>query len=371
MGSQKKIVQKKRKKNQRELKKREWNNKIQQRKDFPNFEFTSEDKIPESLLIKLKKITTEIIDSSDLDHATRKALEQHRSGNFDVFQEYQKLDSHPSNILGQLIFDKFINESGGENELRAFDFTINLIPYPSRGLIRITCRSLDEPFKSHYCSPKRHKIDYEGEQKAVVFGKHTLDRINERLMTARNSYAEKGFAFAIPYNLKYFDLIKIANGQDAIRIWNWCDPKCFLGELFAELLHAGEIRKTQDNRYFFEVDGSLCYYVVGYCPVMVDEAHPDYLICKSLLLPGMEGTPEHTAFIKSKRRISTIERETFNKRVKKLTFESLLKTRDFSLIRELHSWVPQVKPIREEVYDLSTDKALPELYQSLPSQRSV
>jgi hypothetical protein len=188
-------------------------------------------------------------------------------------------------------------------------------------------------------------------EKTVVFSSHALEQIEERAVIDSKRYVEKGFFFAIPYSYRRFELVKLPSGQDAIQIWNWCDPNMFLGKLFFELIGPGnaKMHRTSDGRILFIRDQEAFFYLVGYCPLDVHDKDANYVVCKTLLLPGMDNTPEHLAFLRSKKR-DTIERAEFGKRVGKSTFKHLFQSKDFNVFRELHGYVPQVKPIPGEVF---------------------
>jgi hypothetical protein len=63
----------------------------------------------------------------------------------------------------------------------------------------------------------------------------------------------------------------------------------------------------------------------------------------------MDNTPEHLAFLRSKKR-DTIERTKFGIRAGNATFKYFFQSKDFNFFRELHGYVPQVKTIGGEVF---------------------
>lgn len=133
------------------------------------------------------------------------------------------------------------------------------------------------------------------------------------------------------------------------RIWNWCDPSTFLGPLHAELLGSSATPRQIGGWPYIESGGTLCYYLVGYCPIQLSDKFPGYAVFNSLWLPGMQHTPEYDSIV-SERRLDSVDRGKLDKRVSATMMKRLEKSRDFEAIRMLHQYAPQVKPIQAKVF---------------------
>jgi len=89
------------------------------------------------------------------------------------------------------------------------------------------------------------------------------------------------------------------------------------------------------------------YYLVGYCPVAF---HDRFAVARTLLNPGMKGTPEYRIVRQmcrepdgTPRAYGVREKELWEK-VGDLSAASLGKTLDFSLIKRFHDGgIPQVR----------------------------
>jgi ATP phosphoribosyltransferase regulatory subunit HisZ len=70
-------------------------------------------------------------------------------------------------------------------------------------------------------------------------------------------------------------------------------------------------------------------------------------VLNTLLLPGMDNTPEFHAMVKGREGRETV---AFQRNVLSMTMKNLTDTNDFSLLREFHRHVPQVRMIKEKVF---------------------
>jgi hypothetical protein len=85
-----------------------------------------------------------------------------------------------------------------------------------------------------------------------------------------------------------------------------------------------------DKRYFYRL---------GYCPAVVSG---NLLVAKTLLLPGMKGTPERDWYMKHVAKTPSARRK-FHEDVLRLTGSKPCTTGDFSLIKQFHdAGIPQV-----------------------------
>jgi hypothetical protein len=238
-----------------------------------------------------------------------------------------------------------------EHKLRWHD--IQVVPLKvSRSEVRLDIWSLKwvRPFVA--CSPKEYLVDLNGERYKVAFNlrddDHFIRRLEERTIVSPSNYNAKGQLFAFLYRWQWFDPIELPNGQWAARLWNWCDPKIPMAELWAELLGPTANIKSYAGIQFYECEHGRAHYLVGYCPIRESELSSGYAILSTLLLPGMDNTPEAACL---KNGMSTVERCTFEKKASEQTMYNLCVGKDFSVVREYHAVVPQVRYIPEAVFD--------------------
>jgi hypothetical protein len=99
-------------------------------------------------------------------------------------------------------------------------------------------------------------------------------------------------------------------------------------------------------RFYCSYEGTA-HYLVGYCPIDERSMEKGVAVLNTLLLPGMDNTPEFQATQKG---MITTERVAFQQRVLSMTMKNLTDTKDFSLLREFHRHVPQVRMLKERVF---------------------
>jgi len=95
----------------------------------------------------------------------------------------------------------------------------------------------------------------------------------------------------------------------------------------------------------------IAHYLVGYCPIREKELDSGYAILNTLLLPGMDHTPEASLL---RTGMPTVDRCKFDKRAGEQTIRNLSIKRDFSAIREYHAVIPQVRYIPDAVFGYGT-----------------
>ena len=222
--------------------------------------------------------------------------------------------------------------------------------------VKINIRVLEYVKGFIACSPSKPKVKLPHGEFVVAFNlrddEHFIRRLEERTAFSEH-YLSKGQVFACLYRWRLFDPIILPSGQPALRLWNWCDPKVPVGSLWKELL-GSEIRISDTlGLQFFESELGTAYYLVGYCPIDESKLSSGYAVLHTLLLPGMDNTPEAKAMQKG---LDTKERIDFGKRAEQQTMENLNLQKDFSVVREYHSHVSQVRFFSEPVFDYEHDK---------------
>ncbi|MGV3483345.1 MAG: hypothetical protein ACO1RT_02870 [Planctomycetaceae bacterium] len=348
--SQKKIDKRRRKKAKDELRHRERELLLARRRAFPEIVYETHG-APESLVTAVKSILAMLIESPKLDTKLRKDLNAVRDGSYRRKQN----ESDLSIRLGDLVYRNLDVDFQAIHRMR-YDIEFDTgRRYPRR--LALLVQSLDEVAPRIFCSPKRFVADFQGQQLVIAFNSHTIERIGQRTVVDPKLYADRGKTFAFTYRYRYFDFARLANGDPAIRIWDFCNPEQFLSDVHAELLGPDVSVAKVAGFPFIAVGGKLCYYLVGYCPVEQYPNLPGYLILKTLLLPGMEKTPEFSKYLRS-RRPDTCERMEFGKRAGDATYAGLKQSRDFGWIRLLHEFEPQVKPIEGDVFDYPENSAV-------------
>ena len=218
--------------------------------------------------------------------------------------------------------------------------------------VRIEIRSLERLDSFCYRSPLRPKVTIQGQSLELAYNlkddDHFTRRLEERTVYDPSRIFGKDQVFGFLYYYDYFDLITLPSSQPAIRLWNWCDPKIRLSKFWSEVLtDTVDVASDLTGRSFYTSQEGTAYYLVGYCPINEARIEKLQAVLSTLLLPGMGNTPEAYELTKG---ISTAERARFDKQVEYMTITNLTDTMDFSLLREFHMKIPQVKMIKEQVF---------------------
>lgn len=188
-----------------------------------------------------------------------------------------------------------------------------------------------------YFSPHRPTIQTDFGPKVVAFSNHALERTRER--TVRNPFDYDGNIHSVGFivSCDYFEPCEIPRSDYAFTFYNDCYMR---GSVFHEYAEAVLNSMDVDKHY---------YYRVGYCPAVIAG---DLLVAKTLLLPGMNGTPEYQQ-VARKLAGSQDAKLAFRKRVNALSLDNLLTNRDFSLIKEFHeAGIPQVVSFNHDIFRL-------------------
>lgn len=339
-----KVHKREQKRKLKQLRDRQYLVNARRRSGFPEMFYENADCCP-PLSKETKEVMESLVGSYQMPRSLRRDLEDCK---------LYGLNGAPpkgaalSIALGDLIYDR-LKISFQKHDRMAFDLEVN-VGGRKRKAITFSFHSLETVGPRIFSSPKRYRVEINGENRIVAYRAHVLERIGERTVAKPDHYICRGQAFAIPYRCQYFDICSLPNGQPAARIWNWCDPTTFLGKFHRELLPSRVATTQRRHSLFYELDGEVCYYLVGYCPVRFFPDLPEYVIFDSLWIPGMDHTPEFVTIAKENK-LDTIARCNLSKRASGLTYARLAESRDFELIRQFHEITPQVRPISETVFD--------------------
>lgn len=202
-------------------------------------------------------------------------------------------------------------------------------PKPNQILVEFhSLQQTKTPGGTAYNSPHKPQIEIAGQQKTVAFYRHAAQRISERAVGDWRSYAGLGDAFAYMYHCVYFEPCVLKGHDLAFAVFNECTEGFFSWHYPEKLLPQ------------IDPDTKYCYRV-GYCPVALAG---DLAVAITMLIPGMEGTPEWDAVGRHQAK-STVEREDLRKKVEQMTLAGLARNPDFSLIKEFHdAGIAQVLP---------------------------
>lgn len=184
-----------------------------------------------------------------------------------------------------------------------------------------------------YFSRYRPTVEIEERKLVVGWSKHAIERTCERIVSRWDSYLGLGDVFAFFHQCRRFDPCLLHNGRDiGFTFYDICAEGFFSGLIADQVLG----RKP---------DG-LCYYRVGYCPVVIESG---FAKATTLLYPGYAGTPEYGLILRSGhphlRRSEVIEKTSV------MTRKTLEATGDFSLMKYFHDGgIAQVIESKDEFY---------------------
>ena len=184
-----------------------------------------------------------------------------------------------------------------------------------------------------YFSRYRPTVEIEGRKLVVGWSKHAIERTCERIAPRWESYLGLGDVFAFFHQCRKFDPCLLHNGRDiGFTFYDACIDGYFSGVIADEVLG----RRPE----------GLCYYRVGYCPVVIEG---EFAKARTLLYPGYAGTPEYGLILKSGhphlRRSEVIEKTSV------MTRKTLEDTGDFSLMKYFHDGgIAQVIESKDEFY---------------------
>lgn len=341
-----------RKKRAKEIKKKrerlndrlEFTSKLERRDRFPMVVVESCCEAAEKLTIEINDAIKGLIDSDEIPPKLRRDLELMKTGELDL-NVNRALDMGTE--FGQILYEN-IQESNQPLDVLTCRFEV-LIGLHNHGTITVRVHALNEIAPRLFCSPKQHQVEIDGKPRIVAYKYNTLEQIGNRVVHDPNDYTSRAMSLGIPFHTQYFELAELSNGQPCIKLWNTCDPLNFLGPVHGELLGSKTRFTFISGVSHFTIDDAICYYLLGYCPFHIDESG-EYVVLDSLLIPGMGMTPEWAAF-KKKYNPDTGELAQFSKQVTAHSYSGLVQYIDLEFICKLHEFVPQVRVIKEPVFD--------------------
>ncbi|MEX1027057.1 MAG: hypothetical protein WD049_03480, partial [Candidatus Paceibacterota bacterium] len=121
-------------------------------------------------------------------------------------------------------------------------------------------------------------------------------------------------------------------------------------KLWHELLGQDVRVNDTGGASFFESNEGRAHYLVGYCPINERAFSKGHAILNTLLLPGMDNTPEAAAMLAG---LETHERVAYQKQAERQSMRDLNTSKDFTVIRQYHQHVSQVRMIEQDVFDYS------------------
>ena len=160
-----------------------------------------------------------------------------------------------------------------------------------------------------------------------------VERISERTAGDRLTFSGSSQVFHLLNSCVYFEDASDLLGHPGFTFYIPAEPG-FSGYQFVE-------------KILGQLDLALTYYFrIGYCPVFVEGP---VAVAKTLLLPGMRGTPECATL--ARLCLPRHEKERMKSGVDGLTWRRLVECNDFSLLRWFHDHgVPQVVALDHEVF---------------------
>ena len=184
-----------------------------------------------------------------------------------------------------------------------------------------------------YFSPYKPVLETEAGQSIVAFSDHAVRRICQRTVGSWENYLDLRYAFAIMHNTVYFEPWKSRQRERGFVVYK-------------EYFSLGPNRKMVERILGDDDPNERYFYRVGYCPATVDCG---FLRAKTLLLPGMRGTPEYEHFLRPLM-TSHEKRTELERQVQNLAFCQLEESDDLDIVKNFHdSGIPQVVSFDHEI----------------------
>jgi hypothetical protein len=236
-------------------------------------------------------------------------------------------------LVGNAILRLLLNEHDFATWFPHHDFSLD---FAHDHEMQVHCASLHKHLsrdgRPFYYSVKKHTATIRGKTRIVVFSPHALKRMTERLTIGVHDYHAIGRMFAYMNDCRYFEPVQSPSGA-MLSFYERCDRRSFSGQYARRLLPT--------------IDPNTKYAMrLGYCPVIEEGA---FFLCKTVLFPGQWGTPEYGALCRAS--FAPGVKERFVAACEHLSYNHLLETQDFSLIKWFHKHVPQVIPFNGPLFD--------------------
>jgi len=165
------------------------------------------------------------------------------------------------------------------------------------------------PFGRIYYSALKPKVCINEKEYTVAFSKHAIERICVRYVEDWKLFDCAGAIFNLLKDYANFEIIKTNYNnkiQYFLTVYDSLEKGC------AGYHYLSEILEDYDTSRKY-------YYRIGYCPIGFTE---DFVSAKTLLAPGMRGTPEYIKMKESDLKLSTQDKfeRLANLQLKKLEF---------------------------------------------------
>ena len=188
-----------------------------------------------------------------------------------------------------------------------------------------------------YYSKHKPTIEINGEKLLIGFSRHAIHRICERCVGDWGTNGGATDAFAFFNSCIYFELYEDdtrRENQYYFTFYQTCADGFFSGMYPRMILDNFDPTKTY-------------YYRIGYCPIVVNG---NFACGKTMLPPGMRGTPEDKLLRKSN--LSREEKHKIYKSAENaFSFSGLAKSQDFTGLKWFHdNGVPQIVELPENPY---------------------
>ena len=150
--------------------------------------------------------------------------------------------------------------------------------------LRLKCSKLNTVTTSRgsaFASRNQPRVTIDGSEYVVAFSRHAIQRICERRTNIPYTYRVSGEIHSMLSDLRYFEPVKLRDGQWAIELID-----VLHGDMFEYFAFATE-------RFGFKtLRIPRAYILTGYCPICFDG---DIAVATTYLLPGSTKTPEYQA----------------------------------------------------------------------------
>lgn len=215
--------------------------------------------------------------------------------------------------------------------------------------IVIKLSSLNKIDSIGYVSPIEPKIEIDNKKYIIAYTEHVITQMGaipwrnvkepKRFMPYWNNYLGLGDFHGFLYGCNNFEKACITTEANRNEPAVTCYEKCISPEWF-QWHYVEELLENWDQEQNY-------YYRVGYFPIAI---RGNYAILKTLLLPGFKKTPEYNCLLKSN--ILKSERKSLCAMfTKDNRFEWLYKERDFSFLKKMHQYIPQVIASNKKMFD--------------------
>jgi len=333
--------------------KRQWQAKMQQRAQYPDFVYDEKEGNPE--FIKLVKDAVRRFDFTEVSLGEQKTFRDMNKRGFTaalmnlrarMWLALQKdpenqvegcADLHWNLNLGEAVFRK-IPEADLRKYLPVNDVCFRYI----RQMIVVKFRSLLQVGRGEYAfyySRRKPTVEVDGKRYVVAFSKHAIDRIGERISSRWLTYAGLGDLYSFFDECVFFETCTLHKNCLGFTFYDICGDKRFF-----KYQHVEKVLGIEN----LDPKKGEPYYRVGYCPA--DLIDGKFIKAKTLLFPGFSKTPEYGLLQRS--RLTEEKKTQLRELATKSDADTLFETKDFSALKWFHdNGIPQVIQTTRRVYD--------------------